>query len=81
MRAGLNEENERKHHYQIFTRELKEFIKDFDFSNVDAEAIILEGNPDEEIIKYAKNASVLYVGSNGKRALQINVDWCRFTDA
>ena len=70
IRAGISNENERKRDLRLFKKELKTFLAPFDFSNVDAEALILEGNPEEEIIKYAKMASVLYIGSSGKRALQ-----------
>ena len=70
MRAGLTEENERKRDYKIFKKELKTFLRDFDFSNIDAEALILKGNPETEIVKFARQATVLYLGSSGKRALQ-----------
>jgi len=70
MRAGLTEENERKRDYKIFKKEFKTFLRDFDFSNVNAEALILEGDPETEIVKFAQQATVLYVGSSGKRALQ-----------
>jgi len=35
-----------------------------------AATFILQGNPEDEIIKYAGKDSVLYVGSSGKNALQ-----------
>lgn len=70
MRAGLSEEKERKRDYKIFNKELISFLKQFDFHNVDVEALILEGNPETEIVKFAQQASILYVGSTGKNALQ-----------
>ena len=69
-RAGLSEEKEKENHWNIFKNELEEFLKDFDFSGVKAEALLLEGNADEEIIKFSENASILYVGSGGKGPLQ-----------
>lgn len=70
MRAGLSEENERKRDYKIFKKEFRAFLKGFDFSNVDGEALILEGNPETEIVKFAQQATLLYVGNSGKSALQ-----------
>ncbi|MCY1719935.1 universal stress protein [Prolixibacteraceae bacterium Z1-6] len=70
MRGGLSEEKEREHHYQTFKQELTVFLENFDFSGINAVAQILEGNPEEQIIKYARRASILYIGSSGKNALQ-----------
>ena len=70
MRAGLTEENVRKRDYKIFKKEFIAFLRDFNFDNVDAEALILEGNPETEIVKFAEQATVLYVGSSGKSKIQ-----------
>lgn len=70
LRAGISEENERKRDYKIFKKEFRAFLEGFDFSNVDGEAFILEGNPETEIVKFAQHATLLYIGSSGKRVLQ-----------
>ncbi|WP_321371851.1 universal stress protein [uncultured Draconibacterium sp.] len=70
MRMGYDVERENKYHYRTFKKELRAFLKNFDFSNVQAEAYILKGQPDSEITKFCADASVLYVGSGGKSAIQ-----------
>ncbi|MDX8339061.1 universal stress protein [Draconibacterium sp. IB214405] len=70
LRAGISEENERKRDYKIFKKEFRAFLKGFDFSHVDGEAFILEGNPETEVVKFSQEATILYVGSTGKSALQ-----------
>ncbi|WP_297089697.1 universal stress protein [uncultured Draconibacterium sp.] len=70
LRLGLDPEKENKQHHMNFKRELKEFLRQFDFSNVDAEAYILKGKADEQIIKFCDEATILYVGSGGKSEIQ-----------
>ena len=70
MRMGFDIDKENKYHYKTFKTELRDFLKNFEFTNVDAEAYILKGQPDAEIINFCEDASVLYVGSGGKTAMQ-----------
>lgn len=65
-RVGINEEKEQERPLQLFKNEFEVFLKTFDFTNVSADFIVLEGNADDEIIRFSKNASLLYVGSGGK---------------
>ena len=70
MKLGIDAEKENKYHFLNFKKAFKDFLKDFDFSNIEAQALMLEGTPDAEIIKFCEDATVLYVGSGGKSAIQ-----------
>lgn len=70
LRSGVDLKSERKLHYQRYKYNLDRFLNDFDFSNVITEKVILEGNPESEIIEYSKKASVLYQGNGSKRTHQ-----------
>lgn len=70
IKTGVEVTNERERNYEIFKHEFDKFLADFDFSDIEVEKLILQGHPEEEIIKYTNNASVLYHGNSSKRAHQ-----------
>ena len=70
IKAGINEAHENQRLYNIYKKEFKAFLTQFNFDKVNAEAFILEGNVDEQITRFAKNASILYVGSPRKSVFQ-----------
>ena len=69
-KMGLHEKHENEIKFAAFEKKIREFISQFDFSGLDVSVDILEGAPEQEIIKYSRNASILYVGSNGRTGLK-----------
>lgn len=67
---GLDEKSENERHFRIFKEEFNDFIEDFDFDGLEYKTVLLKGIPHEEIISFAKIATILYIGSTGKSGLR-----------
>ncbi|GEM_PF-430618 len=70
VRLGFNAGEENNQNYEAYKSEFKEFLKGFNFLDVNYEPVLLAGDPHKEIVDYAKKAAILFIGSSGKSGLQ-----------
>ena len=70
IKAGADEKAENDRRFESFTRDFEDFISGFDFLGVDSETTLLRGLPQEEIVMFSQNASLLFMGSTGKSGLR-----------
>ncbi len=66
--VDVNEENEKL--YSNYKTDFDTFLKGFDFLDIEYETICLKGDPAVEIVNFAKNHDILYMGSTGKSGLK-----------
>jgi nucleotide-binding universal stress UspA family protein len=70
QKAGVDTKTENEKRLGQFKRELEKFINNFDFLDLTYETLLPQGIPHLEIIKYARDANILYIGSTGKSGLR-----------
>jgi len=70
QRTGVDEKAENQGRLEQYRKEFKDFISGFDFLDVEYETELLQGKPHVEIVRYSRDANILYMGSTGKTGLK-----------
>jgi len=70
LKAGVDEKAENETRFEQFRKEFEDFTSGFDFLDLSYEYILLRGIPHIEIVNFAQETDILYMGSTGKSGLR-----------
>ena len=70
LNTGVDVEAENEKRFEQFRTDFEEFLSGVDFLGLDYEKKLLRGIPQKEIVKFARDARILYMGSTGKSGLR-----------